>query len=231
MAEMSSELIDDSDRIDYRFEIVRLHSFMKSVLTAKCAQKYAKNGFYYTDKDDKVKCFECGIIISGVENKDPREEHERNYKCRFIREIAFCGNVPIGVDPATIPRRVPKMEEICKLNESYLNLDCEIDVYFEDVDVQKRIKIGDVIGATYPDFAYYESRLNSYLLWPVNGHPKKEDMAAAGFVCTNYEDKVYCFHCGIEMKDWKPHDDPIQKHNRRFPDCKFIKRLLAERRS
>lgn len=227
MFEMS-ELIDDSDRIDYRFEIVRLHSFMKSVLKRERARKYAKKGLYYIDKGNKVKCFECGIIF-GVENKDSRKEHKRNDKCRFIRKIPFCGNVPIGVDPTTIPQRVPKVEEICKLNDSYLILDYEIDVYFEDADVHKRIKIGDVVGAKYPDFAYYERRLNSYLLWPVNG-PKKEDMAAAGFICANYEDKVYCFYCSIQIDDWRPHDDPIQIHNIHFPDCKFIKRL-AEKRS
>lgn len=219
-------MIDDSDRVDYRFEIVRLHSFMKSVLKVRCAQLCARNGLYYIGKDSKVKCFECDIIISGVENKDPRIEHKRNSKCRFIREIPSCGNVPIGVDPTTIPRRVPKMEEICKLNESYLILDCEIDVYFEEANVHQRIKIGDVVGATYPEFAYYKSRLNSYLLWPANSQ-NKEDMAAAGFVCANDANRVYCFHCSIEVKQWEPHDNPVQKHFRYSPNCKFIKRLLA----
>ncbi|XP_029672638.1 E3 ubiquitin-protein ligase XIAP-like [Formica exsecta] len=231
--EMLSETVDDTDRIDYRFEIRRYHSFMRWAVDSKFLQQLASAGFYYTGKDDKVKCFDCNIVISGcMEYKDPRMEHRLNSpKCRFVRMLPSSGNVPIGVDPNKVSRRVPKMKEICEVDESYLILDSEIEVYFEDADVVKRVVIGDLVGAKHPKFAYYESRLATYVPWPVTVTQKKEDLAATGLICANDGDRVYCFYCDGGLACWQPQEDPIQEHIKWYPNCKYINRLQAKRQS
>lgn len=229
------ESVDEMDRTDYRFEIARLQSFDSwavSTVNSKYPEKLASAGFYYTGQYDVVKCFDCHVIISGwKENLDPLTEHKRRSpRCRFVRIIP-CGNVSIDVDPDIIPPRVPKMREICELNPSELNLNNMIEVYFEDAEVFKIVKIGDLIGAMYPKFAHYESRLDTYMLWPETITQKKEDLAAAGFVCANDNDRVYCFYCGGGLEKWDPEDNPKQDHIKWYPRCKFINRVLAEDQS
>ncbi|XP_072752210.1 E3 ubiquitin-protein ligase XIAP-like [Anoplolepis gracilipes] len=220
--------VDEPDRTDYRFEIARLNSYANwtvSTVNSKYHESLVRAGLYYTGEGDKVKCFECHAVMSDWrDDMDPWVKHtRRSPRCRFIRKKP-CGNVPIGVDPDLIPARVPKVEEICSLNLS--NVNQVIEVYFEMADVIERVQIGDLIGAQEPQFASYTCRLNSYISWPAS--QKKEDMAAAGFVCMNDADAVYCFYCNGGLRVWGREEDPKQEHVKWFPNCKFIKKLLAD---
>ncbi|KMQ96446.1 e3 ubiquitin-protein ligase iap-3-like protein [Lasius niger] len=229
----SSEIsIDETS--DYRFEALRLQSFETwtgPTVNRNFIKVLAAAGFYYTGESDKAKCFDCQVEISNWdEDKDPLMEHKRRSpSCRFVR-MRPCGDVSIGVDPKTIPSRAPKMNEICKLEESEVSpdtLDKRIEVYFEDLDLFHRVKIGDLMGACYPDFAIYERRLDTFLKWPGKFPLKDEDLAAAGFICANNGvlTYTYCFHCNGVITRWESYHNPVKEHSIWFPNCKFIQRF------
>ncbi|GAB1864569.1 Apoptosis 1 inhibitor [Camponotus japonicus] len=224
--------IDEVDHIDYRFESMRLMSFANCVSTVNSQyHNFASAGFYYIQNDDKIKCFDCDVIISDWKDIDPMAKHQQQSpRCRIVRGIS-CGNVPIGDNPNMIPPRVPKVTEIWSLDRLRLNPNHMIEIYFDDREVVKKVKIGDVWRAKYPHFAYYERRLESYVSWPETIPQKKEDLAAAGLICANDGDTVACFYCGQGLQRWEATDDPKNEHIKWSPDCAFINRLLAENQS
>ena len=58
-----------------------------------------------------------------------------------------------------------------------------------------------------------EKRLGSFHSWPLGIKPMPISMAAAGFFHSNKNtDAVTCFCCTLCLEDWKPNDDPIQRH-------------------
>ncbi|XP_029973863.1 baculoviral IAP repeat-containing protein 5b [Salarias fasciatus] len=68
----------------------------------------------------------------------------------------------------------------------------------------------------------------SFVDWPFredcNCTPEK--MAQAGFIhCpTDHEpDVARCFYCLIELEGWEPDDDPWSEHEKRSPNCGFLK--------
>ncbi|KAM5145353.1 E3 ubiquitin-protein ligase XIAP isoform 2-T2 [Mantella aurantiaca] len=72
----------------------------------------------------------------------------------------------------------------------------------------------------YPGMGQYKARLDSFVKWtyPIN----KETLSKAGFYSTGEQDATKCFHCGGELKDWNPRDDPWELHARWYPGCKFL---------
>lgn len=36
-------------------------------------------------------------------------------------------------------------------------------------------------------------------------------------------DKVQCFQCGGNLRDWEPEDDPWEEHKRWYANCAYIK--------
>ncbi|XP_068542704.1 baculoviral IAP repeat-containing protein 5.1-like [Anas acuta] len=72
----------------------------------------------------------------------------------------------------------------------------------------------------------YENRLKTFTNWPFVKNCKctPENMAKAGFVhCPNANepDVVKCFFCLIELKGWKPNDDPWEEHTKSH-SCGFL---------
>lgn len=86
-------------------------------------------------------------------------------------------------------------------------------------------------------------RLATFKFWP-RPSPSPAQMAMAGFYYTPenlsfreesttneslwIDDTVFCFCCGISMREWKQGDSPVQEHHRNSPHCNFIRQLLAE---
>lgn len=91
---------------NYKFEINRLRSFQTTKWrnNSVSPSELAKAGFYFTGDIDRVRCFECSTEICRWEDGDiPMSEHQRwGGRCRFVRRLP-CGNVPIGVNPESIP--------------------------------------------------------------------------------------------------------------------------------
>ncbi|XP_011630434.1 death-associated inhibitor of apoptosis 1-like isoform X2 [Pogonomyrmex barbatus] len=245
---------DDVDYTDYRFEAARLNSFVGWNVPYIDPQKLAAAGLYYTGQEDIVKCFECGTVLAGwLEGDDAMIEHQRwSGRCRFVRNIA-CGNIPIGIDPSTVPsshkqlqtcglygiRYMPnsgpdnlQLEETTEHNPIEINSkDTEVKVFYDSDsdDVSFIAKFGDVMSSKQPKYACYEQRLRTFAMWPENKVQKKEDLAAAGFWYLGYGDQTMCFFCEGCLKDWMPTDNPVEEHFKWFPDCAFIKKVLAKK--
>lgn len=222
---------DELVRMDYRFEMVRLQSYndWNEPVSSEYIEVLAKSGLYYTGEGDNLKCFDCYTVISGwKEDVNPLIQHKQKFpNCRFILNESSCGNVPLDVDVASAPPRVPKMNEILQLNRFEVNLNKSIKVYFENTHSVAPVVLGDLMGAASPAFALFDVRLQSYTQWPETLAQKKEDMAFAGFIYKNEADKVECFYCGGCIENWEPHEEPLALHLDRFTYCKYIKRLQA----
>lgn len=253
----ATKMFDDVDYTDYRFEIARLDSFGDWPVPFVDPKKLAAAGFFYTKKNDGVKCFMCSIILSGwVDGDDPMVEHQRwSARCRFVRHLP-CGNVPIGADPSTIPKMTKPWMDTCGLYgikympfsgpdndlqteqamqpDSEMNDDTEITVFWDsNTNANFTAKLADVLGSKQPTYASYERRLHSFATWPDTMCQKKEDLAAAGFFYLSglfsLSDQTMCFYCGGCLKAWEPLDDPVEEHVKWFPTCKFIKKVIAEK--
>ena len=66
-------------------------------------------------------------------------------------------------------------------------------------------------------------RLKSFETWPKYLRPTKEEMASAGFVYTGQSDRVVCFACKREMKDWSPDDIPLHEHYKWSKECEYLR--------
>lgn len=185
------------DQIKYRFESERLKTFMNWPCLFVKPEELAKNGFYYTQKWDKVKCFECNVeIFQWAENDIPEEEHRKwANDCNFVQNLP-CGNVPIGVDPSTIPIPV-RSNDVCGCY------------------MPKNTK-----QAEYPAYDTYIKRLETFKNFPVN--ITKETFALAGFYYTGKKDQTLCYHCGVGLSDWDIKDDPWEKHAKWSEKCGYL---------
>lgn len=96
---------------NYASEEDRIYSFARWPVPYISPKALAAAGFFYTGKNDIVQCFECGIKIDRwMEGDKPMAEHQRfEAFCRFTRKIS-CGNIPLGVDPCSIPE--PRGQDI-----------------------------------------------------------------------------------------------------------------------
>lgn len=64
----------------------------------------------------------------------------------------------------------------------------------------------------YAKYETYESRLKSFCDWPIGLNQTDTDMATAGFFYTGFNDKVQCYHCGMEHNRWLKNDVPKIMH-------------------
>lgn len=65
-------------------------------------------------------------------------------------------------------------------------------------------------------------RIQSFDSWPkfYVQHPLK--LSLAGFFYTKIGDGVRCYSCGGFLSQWNSQDDPVEEHNRFFPDCMVL---------
>lgn len=72
----------------------------------------------------------------------------------------------------------------------------------------------------------FETRLLTFHKW--EGKHSPTNLAKAGFFAVHsvyQKDLVKCFHCGVELVNWHPLDDPIHDHLSANPCCEFINLL------
>lgn len=73
-------------------------------------------------------------------------------------------------------------------------------------------------GPEFSTYHSYSSRLHSFRTW--RGSQNIHEMALAGFFYLQEGDDVRCFHCGIQIHLWEPHDSPVEEHLRHAPSCR-----------
>ncbi|XP_008554573.1 baculoviral IAP repeat-containing protein 7-B isoform X1 [Microplitis demolitor] len=217
-------------RADYRIESVRLQSYANWPLSYMEPEKLAAAGFYYTGEGDSVKCFECGVVIcQWVEGDNPMSDHQRwQSNCRFVRKLP-CGNVPIGVDPSTVPSVSPRSRDVCGRYGDEFRPGASPDFRSGQTEFQfpSTAKLGSLNlaqpkGPAHPEYASYDARLKSFESWPKSMPQTKDNLADAGFYYTGTGDQTLCYHCGGGLKDWEPKDDPWTQHAKWFKKCYYV---------
>ncbi|KAK6180838.1 hypothetical protein SNE40_008817 [Patella caerulea] len=82
----------------------------------------------------------------------------------------------------------------------------------------------------FSNFSKYSDRFESVSTVPLEYHqslPALDKIAEAGFFYQGTLDRMGCYHCGLILRDWESHSDPIAIHKRFRPNCLYISRLEA----
>ena len=165
----------------------------------------AKCGFYYTGRDDTVKCYRCPVTLREWRPGDnPLIRHQRsNPDC------------PVATNTDTLNATVVTAHGLQRLISS-----------LEADDV--RGMIPSVIRSSSDELSLQNLRMYSFRLetfhdWPINDVVTDVSLARAGFYYTGYNDKVRCAFCRREVSDWQPGDVPTEEHRRLVPYCAFVK--------
>ncbi|XP_024227584.1 E3 ubiquitin-protein ligase XIAP-like [Bombus impatiens] len=225
----TSHGIEENDD-DYRFEASRRWSFRSWPKSSVDPVSLAAAGFYYTGEIDRVRCFECQLTAHGwTDEHIPMQVHEIcSPECRFIRNEQ-CDNVPVGVDP----------DEVLLTKRRNRNITCRYGLqYLESFDFNKhqflrqlryptpyelsRLGLQDVKNPENLDYATYESRLNSFESWPTYMKQTREDLADAGFYYAGVDDFTTCYHCGIDIGNWRVEEVPWEEHAILSPSCCYL---------
>ena len=82
----------------------------------------------------------------------------------------------------------------------------------------------------YKSYFRLKNRLRTFTTWPKYLHPDAEELARAGFVYTGCGDLVFCFYCGIHLKNWCPHDKSIDEHKKWSKRCVFVAMTAPEKK-
>ncbi|XP_017043252.1 death-associated inhibitor of apoptosis 1 [Drosophila ficusphila] len=99
-------------------EEARLKTFINWPLEWLDKRQLAQTGMYYTNVDDKVKCYFCGVEIGRWEQEDqPVPEHQRwSPNCPLLRRRTT-NNVPVNVE--ALDRILPPISyDICGANDA-----------------------------------------------------------------------------------------------------------------
>ncbi|KAK2177280.1 hypothetical protein NP493_608g00023 [Ridgeia piscesae] len=70
-------------------------------------------------------------------------------------------------------------------------------------------------------------RLESFNDWPIPAYVRPEGLAKAGVYYLGRADRVRCAFCNGILRNWQPGDEPLEKHQKHFPNCAFIKDAQA----
>ena len=74
----------------------------------------------------------------------------------------------------------------------------------------------------YPQYQKCANRYITFQSWPKYHLPSGEDLAKAGFVYSGKGDIVFCFCCGIRLKDWEPCDKVWNEHTKHSTSCLYL---------
>lgn len=169
-------------------------------------------------------------------------EHQRwGSRCRFVRKQP-CGNVPVGVDPSTIPLPAPRGQDVCGLGPYRLDYrpSAEADIHGASSSTSHQqghlpsvarlgiLGINVVKKPDHPNYTSYEARLQTYSDWPISMAQSKEQMAEAGFFYLGTGDKTSCYHCGGGIRNWEPQDDPWVTHAKWFSTCSHVRLVKGQ---
>lgn len=158
--------------------------------------RLAQQGLYYKGVDDTLECFACRASFTGwVGNYDVQKNHERvSPQCALLNTAG--ASAARGVErkkQETVPR-----------------------VYHDE-----RVCVND--PPKFPDHATLSQRLGSFKRGNVSRGHMAEGLADAGWFWIGPGDKVQCFQCGGNLRDWEPEDDPWEEHKRWYSHCPYIK--------
>lgn len=182
-------------------------------------QLLAENGFFFLRVKDKCACIFCGVIIQDWLKKGYVTEEHAKYNCPFVKRMPVgnvnamqCNILNTFFNPPLVP---PTIEEITFADES-----------LETSYLNKRLmnpRLVDFLPTCQKD------RLSTYkeLSWPINHVIEDEHMAIAGFSYTGVSDHVRCYSCGLGLRNWRSHHNPMVEHIYAYPQCPFVTECVS----
>jgi hypothetical protein len=79
------------------------------------------------------------------------------------------------------------------------------------------------VRVQFPEYSKYESRLATFIDWPIQLKQKPEELAEAGFYYTGVSDHTRCFLCGHVVGKWELDDIPWVEHARHYGNiCCYV---------
>lgn len=191
-ANMNKDIVPNMDRFyePYKKEHIRLHSLRNWVHPTITAVDLARNGFFWVGGG--VQCAFCLSVYADWKEGDVVANVHRKYspECPFAFGYE-CGNVPLSKKKTQILRP----------------LDISDKKY-----VIPRV-IGNLISTpTYREWGDWYKRTKSFTNWPLDKRQTPIDLSRSGLLYMGTEDRCKCFWCGIELRDWRTDDDPIEEH-------------------
>ncbi|XP_012060288.1 PREDICTED: apoptosis 1 inhibitor-like [Atta cephalotes] len=158
---------------------------------------------------------------------------------KLPKRVDTCGLYGLKYMPFSDSDNDPQIESVMNSDSdrselSDLNEDIDITVFWDaETNAYFMAKLSDVLGSKQPTYASYERRLRSFAICTCDTIcEKKEELAKAGFFYLSglFEpsDQTMCYYCGKSLRAWERTDDPVEEHIKWYPQCKFIKKILAK---
>lgn len=212
----------NSITMDLSCELYRISTFSKFPVNAPVSERsLAKAGFYYVGTDDKVKCFNCNLMLDNWKKGDNAvEKHKKLYpSCSFIQNVSplnlGASEYSAFSPPNPQPHSTASEQETGYFSNSFASMpnDLVSARAVEDMSHQR----GNDNNYMYTE----EARLGTYTEWPLT-FLSPSDLAKAGFYYVGPGDKVACFACDGKLNNWEPKDNAMSEHRRHFPNCQFV---------
>lgn len=224
-------LVTAGVRESLNHEEVRRKTFINWPLSFINSNTLAMTGFYFFGHADTVRCHFCQVEIGRWEPEDNEvTEHQRwSQNCPLMKRRAS-NNVPINA--ALLENILPPISyDVAGLGTgSNIRQHIESEGTFQPVNrpqlnpqSQETVK-----SPKYPEYMSESSRIKSYENWPVETEQDPQQLAGAGFFYTSKEDRLKCFHCGVELRGWRADNNPWIQHVLINRTCEFM-RLVKDR--
>ncbi|KAI4504596.1 hypothetical protein M0802_000146 [Mischocyttarus mexicanus] len=226
-----------------------------SELTANVKERLVDAGFFYTEENNEAVCFHCGKKLPNWQTEDkPWNKHFECYSnCgylknnseKFIKSPNYQSYESRLNTFDTWPKSKPQTkEQLAEVGLFYNTSNDETCCFYcgeilknwqtNDTPWIKHYECNPACGfvknhqdlVLYPSYQTIESRLSTFGNWPTSKSKIKELLAEAGFFYTGKNDATMCFHCGVELRDWKMDSDPNVEHISRFYICKYLSQRI-----
>ncbi|XP_073518225.1 baculoviral IAP repeat-containing protein 2 isoform X1 [Phyllobates terribilis] len=206
-------------------ELYRISTFSKFPINTPVSERsLAKAGFYYIGTDDKVKCFNCGLMLDNWKKGDNAiEKHKMLYpSCSFIQNVSSL-NLGASINSAFSPPSISNQthsasceEETGFFSGSFASVPI-LSVSSRAVEDRSHERSDNGASFMYTE----EARLGTFTNWSLSFLAPSE-LAKAGFYYVGPGDKVACFACDGKLSNWEPKDNAMSEHRRHFPNCQFV---------
>ena len=196
------------------YENERLLTFIDWPLDFITPSQLAKNGVFYLRSYDYTACIFCRGIIGKWEEGDVIfSEHKKHFfHCPFVQGYS-CGNVPIMSF-----QNFYNLKKI--MNKSGGTNYCARNI--NENENLSELGILQYSGPQYKEFLTYEQRLKSFTKWPEKVKQTPHELAETGFFSNGCSDHVFCFYCGIGLRNWKNEAVPWKEHYKYNDKCTQI---------
>jgi hypothetical protein len=190
----------------------------------------AAEGFFWTGRDDRVRCAFCGGFLGNWERGDPpvNQQHRRFFPYCKRAQRKPSPNIPIpppelrGDD--TTPLDIHTPIGGTRDNNAVIKADAV-------VMVSDRTAALAITNQPYHRrYRVHADRLKSFRCWRppptfdnlADTTITPETLSAAGFFFEGPADNVRCFWCDGGLQDWDPYDDPWKEHASWYPGCRYL---------